>query len=183
MKTRRFILVPLCLLYFATVTIAQQADSKDTMRDCPMHDAHATADSHHAVVQKHGDEAMGFSRETTTHHFVLSENGGSIEVTANDGKDKLSTDAIHNHLSHIAIMFAEGDFSTPMFIHDGIPPGTTTMKLLKSKIHYRYEDMSAGARVRIESSDLVAIAAIHDFLRFQIADHQTGDPSTAGDQH
>jgi hypothetical protein len=62
-----------------------------------------------------------------------------------------------------------------MFIHDGIPPGTTTMKLMKAAIHYTYEEMPSGGRVRIQADDPIALAAIHDFLRFQITDHQTSD--------
>jgi hypothetical protein len=182
MKTQQIIFFPLCLLCLATVASAQQATKEDTMRDCPMHQEHATADSHHAGVEKHGDAAMGFSHEKTTHHFLLSANGGSIEVTANEATDKPSTDAIRAHLSHITVMFGNGDFQTPMFIHDGIPPGVTSMKLLKSKIQYKYEEISSGGRVRIESSDPVAIAAIHDFLRFQISEHRTGDPLTAADR-
>jgi hypothetical protein len=30
----------------------------------------------------------------------------------------------------------------------------------------------------LEASDPIALAAIHDFLRFQINDHRTGDPLT-----
>jgi hypothetical protein len=73
------------------------------------------------------------------------------------------------------MMFGNGDFSTPMFVHDSIPPGVTTMKLMKSDIHYTYEEMPTGGRVRIKSDNPVAVAAIHDFLRFQINEHQTGD--------
>jgi hypothetical protein len=29
--------------------------------------------------------------------------------------------------------------------------------------------------VRLQSADPIAVAAIHDFLRFQITEHQTGD--------
>jgi hypothetical protein len=68
-----------------------------------------------------------------------------------------------------------GDFSTPIFIHGGVPPGITTMNLMKSAIRYIYEEMPSGGKVRIKSDDPVAVAAIHDFLRFQITDHQTGD--------
>jgi hypothetical protein len=57
----------------------------------------------------------------------------------------------------------------------------STLKLLKAKIHYKYEEISSGGRVRIESSDPVALAAIHDFLRFQISEHQTGDTLVIGD--
>lgn len=49
------------------------------------------------------------------------------------------------------------------------------MKLLKAKIRYKYEEISSGGRVLIESGDPAALAAIHDFLRFQISEHQTGD--------
>ena len=101
----------------------------------------------------------------------------------NDPTDKANTGAIRSHLSHIAMMFGNGNFSTPMFIHHGVPPGVTTMKLLKPKIHYKYEEISSGRRVRIESSDPVALAAIHDFLRFQISEHQTGDTLVIAGKH
>ena len=132
-------------------------------------------DAHHTAVNMHGDEAMGFGHEKTTHHFFLAAGGGSIEVRANDAHDSASIDAIRSHLNHIAQMFASGDFSAPAFVHSTIPPGVTTMKLLKSRIEYKYEALDGGGRVRIESSDPVAVAAVHDFLRFQIIDHQTGD--------
>jgi hypothetical protein len=166
------IVLPLC---FGAPANAQDTKNDDAMQSCPMHKQHTTENSHHAVVEKHGDQAMGFSHDTTTHHFRMAVNGGAIEVTANDPNDKTNTDAIRSHLSQIAVMFGNGDFSTPMFVHDGLPPGVTTMKILKATIRYEYEEISAGGRVRIESSDPVALAGIHDFLRFQISDHQTGD--------
>jgi hypothetical protein len=142
---------------------------------CPMHQHDAT-DSHDATVRLHGDEAMRFSHAKTTHHFRFAPDGGAIQVTANDAADKTSIEAIRMHLTHITAMFADGDFSTPMFVHDTVPPGVTTMKLLRDKIHFTYQEIDSGASVRIESGDQGALAAIHDFLRFQITDHQTGDP-------
>jgi len=136
-------------------------------------------EAHRAAVEEHGDQAMGFPHDKTTHHFRLTEDGGAIEVTANDSADKVNVEAIRSHLTHIAIMFQNGDFSTPMFVHGNIPPGVTAMKLLKNKVQFTYEAMDAGGRVRIVSHDPVAIAAVHDFLRFQITDHQTGDPLKA----
>jgi hypothetical protein len=49
------------------------------------------------------------------------------------------------------------------------------MRLMKSAIRYTYEEVPTGGRVRITSADSIALAAMHDFLRFQIAEHQTGD--------
>jgi hypothetical protein len=170
----------LSLLLLALPVFGQDT-KQDDMKDCPMHAKHASQ-SHQAVVESHGDKAMGFPHDKTTHHFRMATDGGAIEVTVDDSDDKTNTQAIRSHLSHIAVMFGQGDFSTPMFIHDGIPPGVTTMKLMKSAIHYTYEEMSTGGRVRIKSADPIAVAAIHDFLRFQITEHQTGDSIQASQE-
>jgi hypothetical protein len=145
--------------------------------------AQQTADDpHHAGVNARGDQAMGFSHDTTTHHFRLYKDGGAIEVTANDPQDSGTRETIRMHLSHISQMFAAGNFEAPMFIHATNPPGVPLMKKLKSQIHYRYEDTENGARVRIQTENPKAIGAVHDFLRFQIKDHQTGDSSAVPPQ-
>ena len=162
------------LLLFVLPVIAQGTNQDDPMKNCPMHEQHQQQ-SHPAVVESHGDQAMGFPHVKTTHHFRMVSDGGAIEVTVNDPNDKTNTEAIRSHLSHIAVMFGNGDFSTPMFVHDRVPPGVTTMRLVKSTISYKYEEIPSGGRVRIQSTDAIAVAAIHDFLRFQIMDHQTGD--------
>ncbi len=168
----RFVIV-LSVSLLALPCLAQEPKPNDSMMNCPMHDQHA---AHQAAVEGRGDQAMGFPHDKTTHHFRMMGDGGAIEVTANDPKDKTDMEAIRSHLVHIAAMFGAGDFSTPMFVHDGVPPGVTTMKLMKSAIHCAYEEMPAGGRVWIKSEDPIAVAAIHDFLRFQITEHQTGDP-------
>ena len=165
----------LALLLLGSPIFAQETKPADSVKDCPMHAQHMAQQSHHATMESHGDQAMGFPHNQTTHHFRLISNGGAIEVSAHDPNDKANTEAIRSHLSHIARMFGEGDFSAPMFTHDTVPPGVTTMKLMKSAIHYTYEELPLGGRVRIQSADLIAVASIHDFLRFQITEHQTGD--------
>jgi hypothetical protein len=180
------VVVLLAVTFFVVITSAAQESKPsaktDAMHDCPMHQQHV-ADAHHAMVEKHGDQAMGFPHDKTAHQFRLTPNGGAIEVTVNDPKDKANTAAIRSHLSHIAMLFANGDFSAPMFVHDMVPPGVTTMQLLKGMIHYEYEESPSGGRVRIESGDPMGVAAIHDFLRFQITDHQTGDSMTLEAAH
>jgi hypothetical protein len=64
-----------------------------------------------------------------------------------------------------------------MLIHDQVPPGVPTMKRKKALIAWKFEETEAGGRVRITSKDAEALAAIHEFLRFQIEDHQRGDPT------
>jgi hypothetical protein len=139
------------------------------MQSCPMHK------QHQASVEKHGDEAMGFPHDSTTHHFRLSADGGAIEVTVNDSKDVQNIQAIRAHLIHIVTMFSNGDFSMPMFVHSKIPPGTTEMKERQADISYTFEELATGGRVRISTKNHDALNAIQDFLRFQIEDHDTGD--------
>src|SRR5882724_8009176 len=135
-------------------------------------------DAHHDAVNQRGDHVMGFSHEKTTHHFRLYKDGGAIEVTANDAKDTDSRDQIRMHLGHIAKMFAAGDFNAPMLVHDRVPPGVPTLQKLKADVQYRFEQTDRGATIRIETANPEALKALHEFLRFQIEDHKTGDPST-----
>jgi len=133
-------------------------------------------DVHHDAVDKRGDHVMGFSHEKTTHHFRTFKDGGVIEVTAGDPKDTDSRDQIQMHLAHIAKMFAAGDFNAPMLIHDRVPPGVPVMQRLRAEIKYDYRKTDRGATVRITTSNPEALQAVHEFLRFQIEDHRTGDP-------
>jgi hypothetical protein len=126
-------------------------------------------------MEKRGDHAMGFSHDKTTHHFRLLKDGGAIEVEANGASDDASRDQIRQHLSHIAKMFTDGNFKTPMFVHDQTPPGIEIMQRHKGEIQYSFEQTDRGARVRITTKNEDARSAIHDFLRFQIVEHKTGD--------
>ena len=49
------------------------------------------------------------------------------------------------------------------------------MTKLKDQIHYTYEPAVNGGRVAISSANAEAVTAIHEFLKFQIKEHQTGD--------
>jgi hypothetical protein len=133
-------------------------------------------DAHHDAVNSRGDKVMGFSHEKTTHHFRLFADGGEIEVTANNPKDAESRDQIRAHLPHIAQMFAAGNFNAPMLVHDRTPPGVPVLETLKDQVTYKYEQIDNGGRVRIRTRNAEALKAVHEFLRFQIEDHKTGDP-------
>lgn len=131
--------------------------------------------THSQEVNERGDRVMGFDHRKTRHRFLLNPEGGTIEVTANSADDKESRDQIRKHLGHIAKMFAEGNFKAPMLIHARTPPGVPVMERLKAEIRYEYEEAERGARVNIKTGNAEALAAVHEFLRFQIKDHETGD--------
>jgi hypothetical protein len=179
----------LCIATFAlacTAVFAQSkpADKKSEMADCPMHAEHVSKSADHfARVDSRGDQAMGFSHMATTHHFRVLVDGGAIEAEVNDATDTKNLSAIRNHMQKIAKMFAAGNFDTPFFIHDRVPPGVPTMKKLGSDIEYRYEEMENGARIRITTANATALKSIHEFLDFQITDHRTDDNHSSGHQH
>lgn len=130
----------------------------------------------HQGMEHRGNQGMGFDQEKTTHHFLLRKDGGVIQVTAKSADDKESVDEIRMHLQHIRRAFQSGEFNIPMFVHDQTPPGVPVMTKLKDQIRYKYELIENGGRVLISSENPEAIAAVHDFLKFQITEHKTGDP-------
>jgi hypothetical protein len=129
-----------------------------------------------AEVDQRGDEGMGLSHSMTGHHFHLFPDGGSIEVESDSPEDNASKEAIRRHMQKIAGMFAQADFSLPMFIHDTVPPGVEMMKRLKDPNRFTAENTAKGAQVRIVTGNPEALVAVHEFLRFQIKDHRTNDP-------
>ena len=131
----------------------------------------------HTPMNERGEKGMGFSQTATTHHFFISETGGVIQVEANNSTDSAGRDNIRMHLRHIARAFQSGDFDIPMFVHDTVPPGVPEMTRLRNQISYAFEKTPNGGRVLISTSDAKALAAIHRFLRFQVEEHKTGDPT------
>ena len=138
---------------------------------------HTSSQDHEKMdeMNKRGNEVMGFDHLKTTHHFRLTSDGGVIQVEANDVNDTTSRDEIRMHLSHIAKMFADGNFKAPMLIHAQTPPGVSVMKNLKAEIEYKFEETERGGSVVIKTNNAKALQAVHKFLRFQIKEHKTGD--------
>ena len=148
----------------------QQPIPRESQPLCPTHDMHMMS------LNERGEKGMGFSQMATTHHFLLTSTGGAIVVQANSSADSESRDEIRMHLQHIQQAFQNGDFDIPMFVHSTVPPGVATMKQRAKNIRYSVEETANGGRVIILTTDQKALRAIHSFLRFQITEHQTGDP-------
>jgi hypothetical protein len=140
------------------------------------HEEHRQQMAKDAELKKRGDAAMGFAQDATTHHFLISDDGGVIQVTVNDPRDTLNRDAIRTHLEKIAQDFSAGVFASPLATHGEVPPGVATLQQRKRAIAYKYEEIEGGARVRISTADATARAAVREFLRYQIREHKTGDP-------
>jgi hypothetical protein len=154
---------------FAAAAPAQEHDHAS----CPMAASHS---GHDGVDHRH-DQATGVAHQKAVHHFRLAEDGGSIQLEVKDASEVETRDRIREHLQVVARSFAAGDFALPMSIHDQVPPGAEVMKERKSAIRYAYEATEKGGMVRISTRDAKALDAVHEFLRFQIRDHGTNDPT------
>src|SRR5262245_38645791 len=139
---------------------------------CPLHQAHARR----SEVDRRHEAATGLASDGIEHHFLLTREGGTIRLEVKDETQIDARDRVRAHLRTIARAFAAGDFSMPARIHEQAPPGAETMKARKDLIRYAYSDTPRGGTVTITSDDPDAMGAIHEFLRFQIEDHGTGDP-------
>jgi hypothetical protein len=129
-----------------------------------------------ALQLPHAAHVMGFDQDKTVHSFRLHADGGAVDIAVKDAKDIKNRDAIRAHLPHIAQMFGDGNFEAPMLIHERKDvPGTARMTSLKNRIRYAYVETAKGGRLDIVTTDAEALAAVHEFMRFQIADHRTGD--------
>lgn len=178
MKARRSLTIVcgMMTIVFGVFLVKAQEQQK-SLPPAPMS---GMADMQDQKMNERGDRVMGFDHTKTTHHFRLLPDGGSIEVMAIAAQDTESREQIRMHLGHIAKMFAAGNFKAPMLIHDQIPAGVPVMQKLKSAIRYKFEETEQGARIRIDTNNPEALSAIHDFLRFQIKEHKTGDSVDVG---
>jgi hypothetical protein len=182
MKTQVLAVVVCLIVSFTSVAAQQSSNQQEQITEsseatCPMHDAHSHGSEPSAALNQRGEKGMGFSQTATTHHFLIKPNGGVIQVEVNDPADTTDRDNIRRHLAHVAHAFRDGDFNIPMFVHDTVPPGVEEMKRLRDKIEYSFEETRAGGRVVIITANQESVAAIHKFLRFQIEEHKTRDPT------
>ena len=168
--SKRKSLIAVGLLAISLTSVLQLRAQQQTKRDSKM------TQEQMDEMNKRGDKHMGFDHLKTTHHFLLANDGGAIQVEANDVKDSESRDQIRGHLRHITMMFSEGNFEVPMLIHEKTPPGSEVMQKLKGEITYEYKETDRGALIQISTVNKEALQAIHKFLKFQIKEHMTGDP-------
>jgi hypothetical protein len=172
----QFVVVSLFVACTASSAFAQHPAMPPGMT----HEEHQAQMAKDADLKKRGAVAMGFDQEKTTHHFRLYATGGAIEVIANDATDAATVGQVRTHLREIAGEFATADFGKPLATHGEMPPGVRTMQDRRSTLSFHYEDTPAGGRVGITTADPAVIQAVHEFMRYQIGEHATGDPLTVG---
>ena len=167
---KRLILAPAVVA--AVSSCAKSPEPRaDTM--AAMHAAHgAMNDSAFAGVQARGAGVMGVNQYTSQHVFESRPDGGRIILERPSERDTAEIRTIRAHMHEIAAAFARGDFSAPGLVHAQEVPGTKVMAARAATLRYEAVDRPRGAEVRITTHDPEALAAVHEFLAFQRADHR-----------
>ena len=143
---------------------------------------HAQAPRQHAP---HAAVAHELDHTKATHRFHLYQDGGEIEVSVKDTKDRATLEAVRQHLATLG-RAPHGPGHTPQTHdvtraherpanHDAAHTGMASLSQLKDKVSYTYTETNRGGRVLIQTTDAEALAAVHAFLKQQIQHHKTGD--------
>jgi ubiquinone/menaquinone biosynthesis C-methylase UbiE len=142
------------------------------------HEQHMVQMKKDAEMKQPGARAMGFDPDKTTHHFTMDAEGGAIAASASDAADQASVRQIRTHLQEIAAAFSQGDFGKPLSTHSEFPPGVRAMQRLKKVITCTYADAPSGGMIRIATTHGEALAAVHQFLAYHVAEPKTGHQLT-----
>ncbi|HTK49860.1 MAG TPA: hypothetical protein VL328_17900 [Gemmatimonadaceae bacterium] len=135
--------------------------------------AHArTNDSAFRSLQTRGAGVMGVDQYTSAHVFESLPDGGRIVLERPDAADTAGVRTIREHMRTIAEAFRKGNFEAPGLVHGQVVPGTRVMAARAGHLSYAATDRPRGAEVRITTTDPAALAAVHEFLAFQRADHR-----------
>jgi hypothetical protein len=166
------------IVTFVVVALTRVAAQHQAMPAGMSHEEHMRQMQKDEELKKRGAAAMGFDQDATTHHFLLRADGGAIQVESNTPSDSATIAEIRAHLKEIAVAFGKGEFDKPFATHGEVPPGVPVMQANRELIKYRYEDRPGGGTVVLSTNNAEALKAIHDFMRYQITEHKTGDPLT-----
>lgn len=132
------------------------------------------SDQDFAAMQERGRAVMGVDQYASAHVFEDLPDGGRVVLERADAADTADIATIRAHMRDIAAAFRAGDFAKPFAVHAQTVPGTAVMTARRNAITYEAQDLPRGGEVRIRTADRQAIAAIHEFLKFQREAHHAG---------
>src|SRR5258708_35399669 len=96
MHTQRLTIATFGLLLWTAA--GARAQEHPPMPPGMSHEQHLAQMQKDAELKRRGAAAMEFDQDATTHHFLLTANGGVIDAGVNDAADATNRDAIRAHL-------------------------------------------------------------------------------------
>lgn len=121
---------------------------------------------------------LGVDVNKVAQHYYLVKNGGVIELSAKDANDTATIAAIRKYLDSQKDLFEKGKNDTDAEVHGKVPDGLAAIKKFRNEINFFTAKTDNGAVLRMFTVNDQARQAIHDYLKFQIAEHKTGDSPT-----
>lgn len=122
-------------------------------------------------VHQMSHNIMPFEMAKTVHIFKMTESGGVQRVIARDPSESDQIALIQQHLKHEAERFQRGDYSDPAMLHGTDMPGLKELRAGASGIKVSYVELSAGAEITFETTDLHLLTAIHRWFGAQLSEH------------
>ena len=126
-------------------------------------------------------KVSGFDNERVNRHFYVLKNGGAVEITVKDPNDEATIKAIQAHLKKESDLWTKGNFETLTTVYGRPPEGAAQLKKLRDEVTYAVVAEENGAVIRMFTVNQSAKSAIHDYLKFQIDQLKTGDPTSPQD--
>lgn len=137
----------------------------------------ASVQTPRAEALSRNSQLLGFDLTKTNQHFYLYKNGGAIDISAKNVDDVGSIAAVRRYLEKQEKLFAKGDVELQKQVYTQLPQSLLTMRKLKDEISFSYTATDEGGALRMFTINKDARQAIHDYLKSQIVDNQTGDPT------
>lgn len=122
--------------------------------------------------------ALGVSVDKVNLHFYLVKNGGVIELAAKDPNDSATVGTIQKYLQNQKELWEKGKENAVTEVHAKPPESANIMRKLRNEITFYMAKTDNGGVLRMFSINEQAKNAIQDYLRFEIAEHKTGDSPT-----
>jgi hypothetical protein len=126
-------------------------------------------------------KVSGFDSERVVRHFYLLKNGGAVEVVVKDPHDETTIKAVQAYLKKESDLWAKGNFDNVNAIYGKLPEGTPQLKKMRDSVTFAAVPEENGGVLRLLTVSPQAKSAIHDYLRFQIDQFKTGDPTAPQD--
>ncbi len=122
--------------------------------------------------------ALGVPLDKVTIHYYLVKNGGVIELSAKNTGDSGTIAALQKYLQNQKDLWEKGKETAVTEVHMHPPEAAATMRKLRNDITFYAAKTDNGGVLRMFSINDQARVAIQDYLRFEINEHKTGDPTT-----
>lgn len=123
------------------------------------------------IVQR-GIQIMPFDLDKTMHIFNKTAQGGIQQVITKDESDFGQIKLIRKHLTEIAQLFSQQNYSAPQHIHGKDMPGLKELgNAPPDAISINYSELDNGAQIEYSSAKTDLTNAIHQWFDAQLKDH------------